>query len=148
RTRDFITALAFSPDGREIAALAANEPFPALALFDVTTGKRTRLLQVPEAQKSRTSSIAFSPDGTKLVWGESDGSLALWDLADGSLCSREKLLSGEVGPVVSPPGGDLVAASGGRSEVHLRQAANLAEPVRQIEIGGPKSNTGTKEVGG
>lgn len=156
RTRDFIMALAFSPDGRQIAALAANEPFPTLALFDVATGKPARRLEIPDAANSRVSCMAFAPDGTKLLWGESSGSLALWDLTDGTLLFREELHSAEVKDVVfapedrSPPAKPrqagttplgLVATSSASGEVHLRQIANPAEPLRQIQIG-PKPEAG------
>ena len=54
----------------------------------------------PAARSSRSSrreigqggvgSVAFSPDGTKLLWGEYGGEVALWDLAGDRLLFREK----------------------------------------------------------
>jgi hypothetical protein len=47
RTQDSIMALAFSPDGRLIAAAEANAPSPRVALFDVRTGQRAKQILAP-----------------------------------------------------------------------------------------------------
>lgn len=145
RTRDFITQIAFSPDGKQIAAIAANGEFPTVNLFDIATGKPAKQLSVNDAVQSRTSCIAFSPDGAKLLWGEYDGHLALWDLAGDRLLFREKLHSGEVSDAVYSPRGNVVATCSASGEVHLRDANNLIEPVRLISVG--KSTPRAKAAG-
>jgi WD40 repeat protein len=77
RTRDSIMALAFSPDGRLIAAADANAPSPRVTLFDVRTGQRVKQIVAPGNQRGWVASVAFSPDGTKLLWGEMSGDVAL-----------------------------------------------------------------------
>lgn len=135
RTRDFMTQLVFSPDGKQIAAVAANVPFPTVTIFDVTTGAPAKQLSVSDAVRSRTSCVAFSPDGTKLLWGEYDGHLAVWDLAGDKLLFREKLHSAEVNDAVYSRRGNVVATCSANGEVHLRDANDLAEPVRLVSVG-------------
>jgi WD40 repeat protein len=135
RMRHYITQLVFSPGGKQIAAVAANEAFPTVNIFDVATGMPAKELRVPDEVQSRTTCLAFSPDGKKLLWGESDGHLALWDLAGDRLLFREKLHTAEVTDAVYSPRGDVVASCSSNGEVQLRQASNLSEPVRLIRLG-------------
>src|SRR5436190_8295954 len=109
RTQSFITDLAFSPDGRLIAAVAANASCPTVVLFDVKTGNLAKRLAVPDATKSRTSSIAFSPDGARLLWGERDGHLVLWRLPDEQLVFRERLHAADVTDALYSHRGVVVA---------------------------------------
>jgi WD40 repeat protein len=138
RTRDFITDLVFSPDGKRIAAVAANESCPKISIFEVATGLPMYELAVSDAVRSRTLCAAFSRDAKRLLWGESDGHLALWDLTGGQLLFREKLLSGEVTDVVYSPRGDVVATCSATGEIDLREANKLDEPVRLTSVGEPK----------
>ena len=56
--------------------------------------------------------VAFSPDGTKLLWGEHDGEVALWDLPGDRLLFREKLHETSVNEVAFSPDGSLIAIGG------------------------------------
>ena len=47
RTTDFITAFAFSPDGRLVAAADANAPSPRVVIFDVRTGREVKQIVAP-----------------------------------------------------------------------------------------------------
>jgi WD40 repeat protein len=67
-----VSALAFSPDGR---LLAAGSGGGAIALWDVTLRRILRLLKAPSGVKS----VAFSPDGRLLAAGGTDGAIALWE---------------------------------------------------------------------
>jgi WD40 repeat protein/DNA-binding SARP family transcriptional activator len=77
-------AVAFSPDGRTLAADADG----TVVLFDVATGARVgRPLHPPygpitmEFQSRDINGISFSPDGRLLATAGNDGSMVLWDLA-------------------------------------------------------------------
>ena len=63
-------ALAFSPDGRLVAAWDANSPSPRVAIFDVRTGRQVKRLVAPGDARGSVLSLAFSPDGSRLLWGE------------------------------------------------------------------------------
>jgi WD40 repeat protein len=129
RTPDSIMAIAFSPDGRLIAAADANAPRPRVAFFDVRPGRRVKQIAAPGNQRGWVVSVAFSPDGTKLLWGEMSGNVALWHLQGDRLLFRKKV-HGEsaVNAVAFSPDGSLMASAGDDS-IHLRRVAKPAEVV-------------------
>ncbi len=134
RMTQSITAVAFSPDGRLAAAADANASSPRIAIFDVRTGRRARHLVAPAGQPGWVESIAFSPDGAKILWGEISGQVALWDLAANRLIHRGKLHEGEVKSVAFSPDGHLLASTGGGT-ICVRGIARPEENARVIAIG-------------
>ncbi len=86
-----IYALAFSPDGKQIASASRDG---TVKLWDPATGQEIRTLQ--EARPPNRQQIfavwalAFSPDGKRLATGHEFGDVRLWDLADGQeiLCIK------------------------------------------------------------
>jgi WD40 repeat protein len=107
--------LAFSPDGRTLAA--AGHPIPSMhdtgyvRLFDAKTGKV--LWEQTKAHAERVHALAFSPDGKALASGSMDLTVKLWDAATGKLL-RTFVGHGERGVfrvALSPDGKTL--ASGG-----------------------------------
>jgi RNA polymerase sigma factor (sigma-70 family) len=78
--------LAFSPDGKTLAAVSCKDSSFAppksvrpeyVRLWDVATGK----LQELEGHKGGATSVAFSRDGTLLATAGHDGIMILWDTA-------------------------------------------------------------------
>jgi WD40 repeat protein len=69
-----LTGLAFSPDGRLIAA-AGNDH--QLWIWDERTGKSGKPLR---GHLAPVSGLAFTPDGNRLVSGGRDGAVRVWDL--------------------------------------------------------------------
>ncbi len=65
--------VAFSPDGTILAAATGN----AALLWDVETGAQ---LSEGKGHSSHINSVAFSPDGSRLVTGSNDGAARIWDL--------------------------------------------------------------------
>ena len=71
-----VWALAFSPDGKTLAATTGWET-GQIHLYDVATGHEFRTIETPA---TRTPALAFSPDGSKLICGMADTSVLVWDL--------------------------------------------------------------------
>ena len=73
-----ITSLAFSPDGRTLAASGAN---PAIRLWDAATGREVD--QRPGHPDGIDSLAVSAADGTVFTAGQADGLVIQWDPADG-----------------------------------------------------------------
>jgi WD40 repeat protein/DNA-binding SARP family transcriptional activator len=87
RLREAVTTVAFSPDGRTVAAgdikhtpRAVPVPYGAIAVWS-TSGKRLWLA----TGRSRISTVVFSPDGKTIAAGQSDGSVLLYYARTGRL---------------------------------------------------------------
>jgi WD40 repeat protein len=101
---------AMSEDGKLLAVANPNNVPPAIQLFDVKSG--TQKMQLVGHMKPITS-VAFSPDGSKLASLSHDKTLRLWNVATGKLL---KALEVERSMYRSwmrfSPNGKLLATSG------------------------------------
>jgi len=75
-----LEAVAYSPDGRYIATCGGGGAF----IWDVQTGSVIRTFT---GHTYAVTSVAFSPDGTKVLTGSGDCTAKLWDAATGA-CIR------------------------------------------------------------
>jgi RNA polymerase sigma factor (sigma-70 family) len=75
--------VAFSPKSKEF--LTAERNGPGLHLWDVATGA---LRPEPVAHQSAPASVAFSPDGSRVVSGGMDGQVITWDANTGASRTR------------------------------------------------------------
>jgi WD40 repeat protein len=78
----WVSSLAFSPDGRILAASVGDRPSrthePGLiVLLDAASGQRLHTLT---GHTNAVLSVAFSPDGKLLASGSSDRAVRLWDV--------------------------------------------------------------------
>jgi WD40 repeat protein/peroxiredoxin len=81
---DLASCSAFSPDGRLLAIGTGDWTIPgpgALKLYDPNSGETLATLA---GHPRCIESVAFSPDGTKLVTASHDGLAKVWEVATGS----------------------------------------------------------------
>ncbi|MBW4659626.1 MAG: caspase family protein [Drouetiella hepatica Uher 2000/2452] len=136
-----IRAIAFSPDGRQVAAIAHNSPL--VKVWSVETG--TVLLQLTNL--APVNQVMFSPDG-KWVATQSDRSISLWRADTGQLQARLPQSSDIVSLQFSPDGkmflaalqGDVAQAESGSAPSATRSASTVqlwrltADPAQQLKL--------------
>ena len=111
RSLDADGALAFSPDGRTLAA--SHRQRGEILLIDPATGKRRRTLT---GHPAAVVALRFSHDGATLASADENGTAIIWDLATGR--AQETLVghtAAVTGVAFSPDDRTLYTASGDRS---------------------------------
>ncbi len=111
--------LAFSPNGRMLAAISLWEKLPKV--WDVTTGKET--LQLYGHKKSGYDSIAFSPDSKMIITGGHDRTARVWDASTGNLIAT---LPGHTHAIISGDG-RKIATYGSSSYVNVWKFGTSSE---------------------
>lgn len=76
RHRGDVYFLAYSPDGRRLAAAGKDA---SIRIYDAQTNDVEMLL---DTQQSEVNGLAFSPDGKRLASAGDDGTIRVWNLAD------------------------------------------------------------------
>ena len=119
-----VTALAFSPDGNELAASGYNE----ITIWDPVAGK---LLRRIKNVAQRTQSLDYNPDG-KLLAAASGlpgqlGEVALFDPASGALVKLLGAMSDVALAVSFSPDGTRLAAGGADNSIRIYDVASGKE---------------------
>jgi WD40 repeat protein len=101
RSRVWVFALAFSPDGKTLAVGGVDGRSGYVRLYDVRTGKELRTFRAREISRG----LAFSPSGRLLASLTTGTALRLWDLESGK----------EVFCMTHPQPGGLIGGEGRHS---------------------------------
>lgn len=105
---DHTNSLAWSPDGRFLAAAAVSGP---VTIFDATTGKVAHELK---GHGFGTAAIAWQPNGNLLVSVGQDSKARLWDATTGQEAKTLDAGGSWSEKVVWHPSGQLVATAAGK----------------------------------
>ena len=92
---DFVTAVAFSPDGKKLALARFNG---TAEIWDIQTARRLKSLPASRDNSDQIWSVAFTTDGKKLIAGSRDSGVFLWDAETGRML-RTFLYEGLAGHV-------------------------------------------------
>jgi WD40 repeat protein len=115
-----VRAVAFSPDGKQVAAAGG----PLVRLWDAITGKEARNL---EGHNKAVAAISFDPAGKILASGSHDETVVLWDLATGKAQVTLKGHSMPVNALVYSPDGKALASGGDDKVIRLWDPATAKE---------------------
>jgi hypothetical protein len=131
-----VFCVAFSPDGKLLASAGGEEFLKnedragEVNLWDVTTGKELRRL----GTVSTVTSVAFSPDGTRLATGSVDKTVVVWDIASGRGRSHHTGQTGVVRCVAYSPDGRTLASGNFDGTVKVWETATGKPPVRIRDV--------------
>jgi outer membrane protein assembly factor BamB len=126
--RDFLCAVAFSPDGRMLVAAGGSEFTPArnggkttgqIKVFDVRASQETGELI---GHTNKVFAVAFSPDSQLIATGAADNTARLWDAV---ALKERRVLSGHHGAILAvafAPDGKTVATASADHTVRLWDA--------------------------
>jgi len=133
----FGNAIALSPEGHVFATgsqLDARDGQPnRITLWDAHTGKPVRT--GPNGRNAKVLGLDFSPDGKKLLWGDTDMTVNLWDLETETVKTFEGL-KGYCWVVKFDPSGRWIASASMDGTVRLWDVESHGEIRTFTNLGG------------
>lgn len=111
--KDFVTALAFAPDGQTIASAGLDG---SIRLWSTKSNRSLRRLY---GHRGRVGALSFSPDGKNLASIAADGQLRIWDVARGRTLRTITGHAGALNAVSYSPDGTRIASAGDDGVVRI-----------------------------
>jgi tetratricopeptide (TPR) repeat protein/sugar lactone lactonase YvrE len=131
-------ALCWSPDGRLLAAaVGAGNPGDDAAWVHVfDTEKRQRLFNVQHgASKADATAVAWSPDGKRLVSGNSNGLAEVWEVPSGHKITSAYLQTAAIKALAWSPDGRRVASGSADGTIRVWDPSR-GEELLKLEVPG------------
>jgi WD40 repeat protein len=127
-TANWIESVAWSPDGRLLAASAADDQ---VLIWDVTTAHLVTSFQ-------GYSALSWSHDSSKLVTGDLDGTLRVWDVPEKHQVSENHEFTGYISQNSWSPDGRSIVSGSTTSNRALVWDAQTGEPRYALQANGDK----------
>ena len=108
REPEWVTAVAYSPDGRRLAVGSGSE---AVAVWEVASGRKALALDEGQSGGS-VRGLAWSPDGRRLAAADAEGTIRVWGLASRERLAMLRWPESQPGPLAFTPDGRRLVAAG------------------------------------
>ena len=119
----YCSALIFSPSKSIVRMLFQAQIPDWIGLQPNVSETWDSLLQILEGHLNSVTSVAFSPDGQKIVSGSWDRTVRVWDAAAGTLLQTLEGHSGSVTSVAFSPDGQKIVSGSWDRTVRVWDAA-------------------------
>ncbi len=112
-----LNVVAWSPDGKKIASgggdytVTADQADNSVQIWNPSTGQTLRTYHGHDAAVGGVTSLAWSPDSTRIASGDTDGSLQVWDAATGILVFKQDFPNASIYDVAWSPDGRRIAVT-------------------------------------
>ena len=110
----FATCVALSPDGKTLAA-NSDEKEDVINLWDINSGRQIRKITLLSGARS----IAFHPEGKRIISGDASGNLQTCDLDSGKALSSFKAHEKGVARIAFAPDGKTFATASDDATVRV-----------------------------
>jgi WD40 repeat protein len=128
--------IGISKDGKTIAIFAGDaSSAPVVIVWNAISGKR---MGRSTTHQETVTSVAFTPDGKRLVSGSADHTVRLWNAVTGEHLRVLTEHQGEIIAIAISPDGKLVASSSAPDVVRL---STVTDGKLVAELAGPKKGT-------